>query len=82
VRRPTFPDVTSRGRRAFDDEWGISDLPALKTDVQIERAQDYHRNQSPDISFDRSINLSRLRARLRLLLRAPAREHGLRQARF
>ena len=43
---------------AFDDEWGsLEELPVLKTDVQIERARKIiTRNQSPDISFDRSIN--------------------------
>ncbi len=43
---------------AFDDEWGsLEELPALKTEVQIERARKIiTRNQSPDISFDRSIN--------------------------
>jgi DNA repair photolyase len=43
---------------AFDDEWGsLDELPALKTEVQIERARKIiTRNQSPDISFDRSIN--------------------------
>jgi DNA repair photolyase len=43
---------------AFDDDWGtLEELPALKTEVQIERARKIiTRNQSPDISFDRSIN--------------------------
>ncbi len=43
---------------AFDDEWGsLEELPALRTEVQIERARRIiTRNQSPDISFDRSIN--------------------------
>src|SRR6266545_8286259 len=43
---------------AFDDEWGsLEELPALKTEVQVERARKIiTRNQSPDISFDRSIN--------------------------
>jgi DNA repair photolyase len=43
---------------AFDDEWGtLEELPALKTDVQVEHARRIiTRNQSPDISFDRSIN--------------------------
>jgi DNA repair photolyase len=43
---------------AFDDEWGtLEELPPLKTEVQIERARRIiTRNQSPDISFDRSIN--------------------------
>jgi DNA repair photolyase len=43
---------------AFDDEWGtLEDLPPLRTEVQVERARRIiTRNQSPDISFDRSIN--------------------------
>ncbi len=43
---------------AFDDEWGsLEELPPLKTVVQVERARKIiTRNQSPDISFDRSIN--------------------------
>jgi DNA repair photolyase len=43
---------------AFDDDWGsLEELPALKTEVQVERARKIiTRNQSPDISFDRSIN--------------------------
>ena len=43
---------------AFDDEWRtLEELPAIKTEVQIERARKIiTRNQSPDISFDRSIN--------------------------
>jgi len=45
-------------REAFDDEWGsLAELPALRTEVQVERARKIiTRNQSPDISFDRSIN--------------------------
>ena len=45
-------------REAFDDEWGsLEELPPLKTEVQVERARKIiTRNQSPDISFDRSIN--------------------------
>jgi len=45
--------------RAFvDDGWGTLDLlPPLKTDVTEETArQIITRNQSPDISFDRSVN--------------------------
>ncbi|WP_425515464.1 PA0069 family radical SAM protein [Oharaeibacter diazotrophicus] len=43
---------------AFDDGWGSADdLPPLKTTVQVERARTIvTRNDSPDISFDRSIN--------------------------
>ena len=45
-------------REALDDGWQVlEDLPAFKTDVQIEQARTIiTRNQSPDISFDRSIN--------------------------
>src|SRR3712207_2809254 len=48
----------SEVREAFDDEWGsLEELPALKTEVQVDRARKIiTRNQSPDISFDRSIN--------------------------
>jgi DNA repair photolyase len=48
----------SKTAEAFDDEWGtLEELPPLKTEVQIERARKIiTRNQSPDISFDRSIN--------------------------
>ena len=42
----------------YDDGWNtIDDLPPLKTEVQEERARTIiTRNESPDISFDRSIN--------------------------
>ena len=45
-------------REAFDDEWGsIEELPPVRTEVQVEKARKIiTRNQSPDISFDRSIN--------------------------
>jgi DNA repair photolyase len=45
-------------REAFDDSWGtLETLPALRTEVQVEEARAIiTRNQSPDISFDRSIN--------------------------
>jgi DNA repair photolyase len=45
-------------REAFDDGWDSQeDLPPLKTEVQEERARTIiTRNESPDISFDRSIN--------------------------
>ncbi len=45
-------------REAVDDGWGaLEQLPALKTEVTIERARSIiTRNDSPDISFDRSIN--------------------------
>ena len=67
-------------RIAVDDGWNaLESLPAFKTDVTLEAAKTIiTRNQSPDISFDRSIkSLPRLRARLQLLL-CPAhpRQHG------
>jgi len=45
-------------RIAFDDGWrGLEDLPPFKTTVTEERARKIiTRNESPDISFDRSIN--------------------------
>lgn len=45
-------------RHAFDDGWNsFEDLPPFKTDVQIEKPRTIiTRNDSPDISFDRSIN--------------------------
>ncbi len=45
-------------RVLFDDGWNsIDDLPPLKTTVQEERARKIiTTNESPDISFDRSIN--------------------------
>ncbi|MEZ5841190.1 MAG: PA0069 family radical SAM protein [Hyphomicrobiales bacterium] len=45
-------------RHLFDDGWGsIEELPAFKTDVQIEKPKKIiTRNTSPDIAFDRSIN--------------------------
>jgi hypothetical protein len=45
-------------REAFDDDWGsLEELPDIRTEVQVERARRIiTRNQSPDISFDRSIN--------------------------
>ncbi len=45
-------------REAIDDGWGsLDDLPPLKTEVQVEAARRIiTRNESPDISFDRSIN--------------------------
>ncbi|TYC62418.1 PA0069 family radical SAM protein [Rhodobacterales bacterium] len=45
-------------RESFDDGWeSLEDLPPLKTQVQEERARTIiTRNDSPDISFDRSIN--------------------------
>ena len=45
-------------REAFDDGWeGLGDLDAFKTEVHDEPARTIiTRNDSPDISFDRSIN--------------------------
>ncbi|MBV2142497.1 PA0069 family radical SAM protein [Falsochrobactrum sp. TDYN1] len=45
-------------RHEFDDGWTtLEDLPAFKTDVQVEKPRTIiTRNDSPDISFDRSIN--------------------------
>jgi DNA repair photolyase len=45
-------------RHVFDDGWNsIEDLPPFATEVQIERPRRIiTRNESPDISFDRSIN--------------------------
>ncbi|MCC0038231.1 MAG: PA0069 family radical SAM protein [Brucellaceae bacterium] len=45
-------------RHVFDDGWNsLEDLPPFKTEVQIEKPKTIiTRNDSPDISFDRSIN--------------------------
>ncbi|RUX46143.1 MAG: PA0069 family radical SAM protein [Mesorhizobium sp.] len=45
-------------RHVFDDGWNsLEDLPPFKTEVQVERPRTIiTRNESPDISFDRSIN--------------------------
>lgn len=45
-------------RVAEDDGWGsLEDAPAFRTDVTVERAKTIiTRNDSPDLSFDRSIN--------------------------
>jgi DNA repair photolyase len=45
-------------RAAFDDGWAtIDELPPFRTEVQNETARTIiTRNQSPDISFDRSVN--------------------------
>ena len=45
-------------RDVFDDGWSsFEELPPFKTDVQIEKPRTIiTRNESPDISFDRSIN--------------------------
>lgn len=48
----------SESRHVYDDGWEtIEDLPPFKTEVQIEKPRVIiTRNESPDISFDRSIN--------------------------
>ncbi|UVK38316.1 PA0069 family radical SAM protein [Mesorhizobium sp. AR10] len=45
-------------RHVFDDGWNsLEELPPFKTEVQVERPHTIiTRNESPDISFDRSIN--------------------------
>ncbi|MER9072113.1 PA0069 family radical SAM protein [Mesorhizobium sp. M0904] len=45
-------------RHVFDDGWNsLEELPPFKTEVQIEKPRTIiTRNESPDISFDRSIN--------------------------
>jgi len=50
-----FEPVT---RHVFDDGWEtLEDLPPFKTEVQVEKPRTIMvRNESPDISFDRSIN--------------------------
>ena len=50
-----FEPVT---RHVFDDGWEtLENLPPFKTEVQVERPRTIiTRNESPDISFDRSIN--------------------------
>ncbi len=50
-----FEPVT---RHVFDDGWNsIEELPPFKTEVQVEKPRTIiTRNESPDISFDRSIN--------------------------
>ncbi|MCB1487637.1 MAG: radical SAM protein, partial [Bauldia sp.] len=47
----------AESRFRFDDGWGSADeLPPLRTEVQEERPRKIiTTNQSPDISFDRSI---------------------------
>ncbi|MEK1867437.1 MAG: radical SAM protein, partial [Ensifer adhaerens] len=46
-----------RSRETFDDGWeSLEDLPPFKTEVQVEKPRTViTRNESPDISFDRSI---------------------------
>ena len=50
-----FEPVT---RHVFDDGWNsLEELPPFKTEVQVEKPRTIvTRNESPDISFDRSIN--------------------------
>jgi len=45
-------------RHVFDDGWeSLEDLPPFKTEVQVEKPRTIiTKNESPDISFDRSIN--------------------------
>ncbi len=45
-------------RHVFDDGWeSLEELPPFKTEVQVEKPSTIiTRNESPDISFDRSIN--------------------------
>jgi DNA repair photolyase len=45
-------------RQVFDDGWeSLEELPPFKTEVQVEKPRTIiTRNESPDISFDRSIN--------------------------
>ncbi|OCP00271.1 MULTISPECIES: PA0069 family radical SAM protein [unclassified Ensifer] len=47
-----------QSRETFDDGWeSLEDLPPFKTEVQVEKPRSViTRNESPDISFDRSIN--------------------------
>ncbi|HEY1982191.1 MAG TPA: PA0069 family radical SAM protein [Xanthobacteraceae bacterium] len=60
--RGTISNTSGRyeplARVAFDDGWqGIEDLPAFKTTVTVDATRKIiARNDSPDISFDRSIN--------------------------
>jgi DNA repair photolyase len=45
-------------RHVFDDGWeSLEELPAFRTEVQVEKPRTIiTRNDSPDISFDRSVN--------------------------
>ena len=60
--RGTLSNASGRyeteAREAVDDGWGsLEDLPALATTVTEEKAKRIiTRNDSPDLSFDRSIN--------------------------
>ncbi len=57
ARSPTRAAGSSAAREV-DDGWGaLEELEAFKTEVHVERAETIiTRNDSPDISFDRSIN--------------------------
>ena len=63
--RGALSNVTSRfdeaSREAFDDGWeSEGDLPPFKTEIQFDHTRTIiARNDSPDISFDRSINMYR-----------------------
>ncbi len=75
LRQNVIPTPQRRGRGAIsnqtgrfeeekriliDDGWDNDDLAPIKTNVQFEQAKTIiTRNQSPDISFDRSINVYR-----------------------
>ena len=60
--RGTLSNASGRyepiARIAFDDGWqSLEDLPPFKTNVQVDATRKIiTRNESPDISFDRSIN--------------------------
>jgi DNA repair photolyase len=60
--RGTLSNITGRyeplARVAFDDGWqGLEELPPFKTTVTVDATRKIiARNDSPDISFDRSIN--------------------------
>lgn len=56
LNMPSRFEPTSR--EVFDDGWSsIEELGAFKTEVQIEKPRSViTRNQSPDLSFDRSVN--------------------------
>ena len=50
----------AESREAFDDGWDNDELPVMKTEVNYESPKTIiTKNQSPDISFDRSINAYR-----------------------
>ena len=47
----------TQSREAADDGWSADEIEPLRTEVTVERARAIiTRNESPDISFDRSIN--------------------------